>query len=84
MLFMPTINTTSDQWWAKKRALFTGLQTSFNRRQYGSRVGFAALCIHSLAKKERFLYEIKTTHIDILAVINKRRDLQAEEISREL
>ena len=32
----------------------------------------------------RILYEIKTTHIDILAVIHKRRDLQAEEIPREL
>jgi plasmid stabilization system protein ParE len=31
----------------------------------------------------RILYEIKTTHIDILAVIHKRRGLQAEEISRE-
>ena len=30
----------------------------------------------------RILYEIKTTHIDILAVIHKRRDLQAEEIPR--
>ena len=32
----------------------------------------------------RILYEIKTTHIDILAVIHKRRDLQAEEIPRVL
>jgi plasmid stabilization system protein ParE len=32
----------------------------------------------------RILYEIKITHIDILAVIHKRRDLQAEEIPREL
>ena len=31
----------------------------------------------------RILYEIKTTHIDILAVIHKRRDLQAEEIPKE-
>ena len=31
----------------------------------------------------RILYEIKTTHIDILAVIHTRRDLQAEEVSRE-
>jgi len=28
----------------------------------------------------RILYEIKTTHIDILAVIHKRRDLQTGEI----
>jgi toxin ParE1/3/4 len=32
----------------------------------------------------RILYEIKTTHIDIFAVIHKRRDLLAEEIPREL
>jgi len=32
----------------------------------------------------RILYEIKTTHIYILAVIHKRRDLLAEEIPREL
>ncbi|MDD5322184.1 MAG: type II toxin-antitoxin system RelE/ParE family toxin [Methylococcales bacterium] len=32
----------------------------------------------------RILYEIKTTHIDILAVIHKRRNLQAEEIPRDL
>lgn len=32
----------------------------------------------------RILYEIKTTHIDILAVIHKRRDLQVEEIPKEL
>jgi plasmid stabilization system protein ParE len=32
----------------------------------------------------RILCEIKTTHIDILAVIHKRRDFQAEEIPREL
>jgi plasmid stabilization system protein ParE len=32
----------------------------------------------------RILYEIKITHIDILAVIHKRRDLQAEEIPRVL
>ena len=31
----------------------------------------------------RILYEIKTTHIDILAVIHKRRDLQVGEIPRE-
>jgi plasmid stabilization system protein ParE len=31
----------------------------------------------------RVLYEIKTTHIDILALIHKRRDLQAGEILRE-
>ena len=31
----------------------------------------------------RILYEIKTTHIDILALIHKRRDLQAGEILRE-
>lgn len=31
----------------------------------------------------RILYEIKTTHIYILAVIHKRRDLQALEITRE-
>lgn len=31
----------------------------------------------------RILYEIKATHINILAVIHKRRDLQAEEIPRE-
>lgn len=31
----------------------------------------------------RILYEIKTTHIDILAVIHKRRDLQAGEVPRE-
>lgn len=31
----------------------------------------------------RILYEIKATHIDILAVIHKRRDLQAGEIPRE-
>jgi len=32
----------------------------------------------------RILDEIKTTHIDILAVIHKRRNLQAEEVPREL
>ena len=32
----------------------------------------------------RILYEIKITHIDILAVIHKWRDLQAEEIPRVL
>lgn len=31
----------------------------------------------------RILYEIKTTHIEILAVIHKRRDLQAGEVPRE-
>lgn len=31
----------------------------------------------------RILYQIKTTHIDILAVIHQRRDLQAGEIPRE-
>jgi plasmid stabilization system protein ParE len=31
----------------------------------------------------RILYEIKATHIDILAVIHKRRDLQVGEIPRE-
>lgn len=31
----------------------------------------------------RILYEINTTHIDILAVIHKRRDLQAAEIPRQ-
>lgn len=31
----------------------------------------------------RILYEIKPTHIEILAVIHKRRDLQLEEIPRE-
>ncbi len=31
----------------------------------------------------RILYEVKTTHIDVLAVIHKRRDLQPEEIPRE-
>ncbi len=31
----------------------------------------------------RILYEIKAPHIDILAVIHKRRDLQAGEIPRE-
>ena len=30
----------------------------------------------------RILYQIKTIHIDILAVIHKRRDLQAGEIPR--
>lgn len=30
----------------------------------------------------RILYEIKTEHIDVLAVIHKRRDLQPEEIPR--
>jgi plasmid stabilization system protein ParE len=31
----------------------------------------------------RILYEIKTTHIEILAVIHKRRDVQPDEIPRE-
>lgn len=31
----------------------------------------------------RILYEIKPTHIEVLAVIHKRRDLQPEEIPRE-
>ena len=31
----------------------------------------------------RILYEIKPTHIDILAVIHKRRELQAGDIPRE-
>jgi plasmid stabilization system protein ParE len=31
----------------------------------------------------RILYEIKTTHIEVLAVIHKRRDLQPDEIPRE-
>ncbi|MES2823900.1 MAG: type II toxin-antitoxin system RelE/ParE family toxin [Pseudomonadota bacterium] len=31
----------------------------------------------------RVLYQIKTTQIDVLAVIHKRRDLQPEEIPRE-
>ena len=31
----------------------------------------------------RIVYEIKITHIDILAVIHKRRDLQIGEIPRE-
>lgn len=31
----------------------------------------------------RILYEIKPTHIEVLAVIHKRRDLQADEIPRE-
>jgi len=30
----------------------------------------------------RILYQIKAIHIDILAVIHKRRDLQAGEIPR--
>ena len=30
----------------------------------------------------RILYQIKTIHIDILAVIHKRQDLQAAEIPR--
>lgn len=31
----------------------------------------------------RILYEIKATHIEVLAVIHKRRDLQPDEILRE-
>lgn len=31
----------------------------------------------------RILYEIKVAHIDVLAVIHKRRDVQPEEISRD-
>ena len=31
----------------------------------------------------RILYEIKATHINILAVIHKRRDLQQQDIPRE-
>lgn len=31
----------------------------------------------------RILYEIKTDHIEVLAVIHKRRDLQADDIPRE-
>lgn len=31
----------------------------------------------------RILYEIKASHIDVLAVIHKRRDLQPEEIPRD-
>ncbi len=31
----------------------------------------------------RIIYEIKTSHIEVLAVIHKRQDLQAEEILRE-
>lgn len=31
----------------------------------------------------RIVYEIKTTHIEVLAVIHKRRDLQPDEILRE-
>jgi toxin ParE1/3/4 len=31
----------------------------------------------------RLIYEIKNTHIDILAIIHKRRDLKASEIPRE-
>ncbi|WP_133719209.1 type II toxin-antitoxin system RelE/ParE family toxin [Methylocaldum gracile] len=30
----------------------------------------------------RILYEIKPTHIEVLAVIHKRRDLQSDEIPR--
>jgi len=31
----------------------------------------------------RILYKIKASHIDVLAVIHKRRDLQPEEIPRD-
>jgi toxin ParE1/3/4 len=31
----------------------------------------------------RILYEIKTNHLEVLAVIHKRRDLQPDEIPRE-
>lgn len=31
----------------------------------------------------RILYEIKAEHIDVLAVVHKRRDLQPDEIPRE-
>jgi len=31
----------------------------------------------------RIVYEIKPTHIGVLAVIHKRRDLQPEEVPRE-
>lgn len=31
----------------------------------------------------RILYEIKAAHIDVLAVIHKRRDVQPEEIPRD-
>lgn len=31
----------------------------------------------------RILYEIKTSHIEVLAVIHKRRDLQPDEIPRD-
>ena len=31
----------------------------------------------------RILYEIKTSHIDILAIIHKRRDLQVGDVFRE-
>lgn len=32
----------------------------------------------------RILYEIKATYIDVLAVIHKRRDLQPDDIPRDL
>lgn len=35
------------------------------------------------AHSYRILYEIKPEHIDVLAVIHKRRDLQPDEIPRE-
>jgi plasmid stabilization system protein ParE len=31
----------------------------------------------------RILYEIKSAHIEVLAVIHKRRDLRSEDIPRE-
>ncbi|MDP2229276.1 MAG: type II toxin-antitoxin system RelE/ParE family toxin [Moraxellaceae bacterium] len=31
----------------------------------------------------RILYEIKPSHIEVLAIIHKRRDLQPDEIPRE-
>jgi len=31
----------------------------------------------------RIIYEIKTSYVEVLAVIHKRQDLQAEEILRE-
>lgn len=31
----------------------------------------------------RILYELKSTHIDILAVIHKRRDLRAGDVPRQ-
>ena len=31
----------------------------------------------------RIIYEIKACHVEVLAVIHKRQDLQADEILRE-